>query len=37
MKIIYIKSRLFLNQCTNTAFNMDLFGNAHNQTLPEHC
>ncbi|HEZ3068203.1 TPA: cupin [Neisseria meningitidis] len=25
------------NQRTNTAFNMDLFGNAHNQTLPEHC
>ncbi|HEZ0830749.1 TPA: cupin domain-containing protein [Neisseria meningitidis] len=25
------------NQLTNTAFNMDLFGNAHNQTLPEHC
>ncbi|HFC8169223.1 TPA: cupin domain-containing protein, partial [Neisseria meningitidis] len=25
------------SQRTNTAFNMDLFGNAHNQTLPEHC
>ncbi|HFC7766272.1 TPA: cupin domain-containing protein [Neisseria meningitidis] len=25
------------NQRVNTAFNMDLFGNAHNQTLPEHC
>ena len=25
------------NQRTNTAFNMDLFGNANNQTLPEFC
>lgn len=25
------------NQRVNTIFNMDLFGNAHNQTLPEHC
>ncbi|MDK4680371.1 cupin domain-containing protein [Kingella negevensis] len=25
------------NQRMNTAFNMDLFGNANNQTLPEHC